>query len=44
VASKLLGLEMMNVIGKNCSDSVLLKILIPIYMNMTQDSDLSVAR
>ncbi len=34
----------MEVIGRSCSDAILLKVLLPIFMNMTQDSDITVAR
>jgi hypothetical protein len=35
---------MMEVVARSSSDSVLLRVLLPIYMTMSQDSDISVAR
>ena len=44
VASKLLGLEVMNLLSKDCSDSFRLHILMPYLMNLSEDNDLTVAR
>ena len=44
MASKLVGLELMDLVARSCSDTVLLKVLLPIYMTMAEDSDISVSR
>jgi len=35
---------MIGVIAHDCSDQVLLKLVVPLFMNLTQDNDFSVGR
>jgi len=35
---------MMLLVGKDCDDNVILKVLLPFLMHLTQDSDISVAK
>jgi hypothetical protein len=44
VSSKLLGIELMNLLSKDCSDQFRLHILLPYLMNLSEDTDLSVGR
>jgi len=44
VASKLLAIEMISFVGRDCSDLVLLKVLLPFNIHLTQDSDINVSQ
>lgn len=44
VASKLLGIELLGMVARDCTDAVLLRMILPAYMALAQDSDVSVGR
>ena len=44
MASKLLAIEMISFVGRDCSDLVLLKVLLPFNIHLTQDSDINVSQ
>lgn len=44
VASKLVALELMSLLGKDCSDEFKLHVLLPYFMHMSEDNDISVCR
>ena len=44
VASKLVALELMNLLGKDCGDEFRLHVMLPYFINLSEDIDLSVCR
>lgn len=44
MASKLLGIELLGMVARDCTDVVLLRVVLPAFMALAQDSDVSVGR
>lgn len=44
VASRMLGIELINILGRESSDRTLLRVVLPYLMNLSQDSDVNVAK
>ncbi len=44
VASKMLGIELLNILSAESSDSTLLRVILPFLIDLSQDKDVNVAR